>query len=77
MKVKCVSKRLNHIHFVTQADGSKKPVKIKVGDTFEVKGIPAMWEGLVVPLETEKPKVAATASGTKEQSTADAAKKPT
>lgn len=51
MLVKCISKRLNHTHFVLGKDGSRKPMKIEVGDVFEVKGIPASWHGLVEPAE--------------------------
>lgn len=52
MKVKCISDRLNHVHFATLSDGSKKAIRIKKGDVFEVKSIPDMWEGMVVAVET-------------------------
>jgi hypothetical protein len=56
MKVKCISNRLNHVHFATQGDGTKKAVRITVGDVFEISSVPAMWTGLVVPVETETKK---------------------
>lgn len=56
MKVKCISNRLNHVHFATQGDGTKKAVRIKVGDVFEVNAIPAIWTGMVIPVETETKK---------------------
>jgi hypothetical protein len=52
MKVKCISSRLRHVHFV-----EGKAVLIKVGDVFEVARIPQAWSGLVVPLEADEPKV--------------------
>lgn len=82
MKVKCTSSKLRHVHFVAQGDGSMKAIRIRPGDTFEVKAIPAQWEGMVVPVEggvTAAPepgqKVAATASGTKAVSGSADAKK--
>lgn len=51
MRVKCISPRLNHIAFGADGKGIKKPYKVKVGDVFEVKQVPASWQGLVVPLD--------------------------
>lgn len=73
MKVKCISPRFVHVHFATMGDGSKKPVRIRPGDTFEVKAIPAEWEGMVIPVDGEKK--AATNDGVKMQSSEPAAKK--
>ena len=77
MKVKCINSRLVHVHFATQGDGSKKPVRIKPGDTFEVKSIPAEWTGLVVPVETveKKPATNPATGGVKAASSEPAAKK--
>lgn len=67
MKVKCIDPRLNHVVF----DENRKPRKVKVGETFKVKKIPAKWKGLVAPVDetpdaetpaavTEEPKKAVT-----------------
>lgn len=47
MKVKCISSRLNHIVFGKDGNGVVKPHRVQVGETFDVKSIPASWAGLV------------------------------
>jgi hypothetical protein len=53
LTVKCTSARLNHVAFETDGKGVKKPHRIRVGDTFKVKAIPAHWVGLVDTVSTE------------------------
>lgn len=51
MLVKCISPRLNHTLFSTDANGIKKPRKAQVGDVFAVRGIPKAWRGLVAVVD--------------------------
>lgn len=53
MKVKCISPRLNHVVFGTDGNGKTAPHRVRVGETFKVKGIPKEWEGLVVAVGEE------------------------
>lgn len=51
MLVKCINPRLNHIVFGNDGNGKRQPHRVRVGETFEVKSIPAIWEGYVVAVE--------------------------
>ena len=59
MKVKCISPRLNHVHFGTDGNGKRTPKRVRVGDVFSVKRIPKEWAGLVVAVDGDE-KVAVT-----------------
>lgn len=58
MKLKCTSTKLNFVVF----DESKKPRKVRVGETFEIgaKEVPAKWQGLVAAVEDGGAKKAVT-----------------
>lgn len=60
MKVKCTNPKLNYIVFPK----NEPPRRVKVGETFEVKKVPAKWAGLVEVVdgskEAETPKTAVT-----------------